>query len=76
MTTMISVYLENGVVREYDVDSPEKGREHAFSIIKNGYRSTPKGTDLLEWWPPHSILKVVVSDGGESTKYKDTARAT
>ena len=76
MATTISVYLENGVVREYEVSTPAKGREHAFSIIKNGYRSTPKETDLLEWWPPHSILKVVVSGGGESTKYKDTARAT
>ena len=76
MANVVSVYLTCGVVREYEVDSPEKGREHAHSIIKGGYRSTPKDTDILEWWPPHNILKVVVSGGGESSKYKDEARAT
>lgn len=72
----ISIYLDIGVVREYCVDTAERGREHAAAIIKTGYRSTPKDSDDLTWWPPHSIVKVTVSGAGESTKYKDKARAT
>ena len=72
----VSVYLDSGVVREYEVDSPEKGREHAAAIIKTGYRSTPKNSDDLEWFPPHRIEKVKVTGAGESTNYKDTPRST
>lgn len=74
MTCKISVYLDTGVVCEYDVASADKGREHAAAIIKTGFRST--SGDDLEWYPPHRIDKVKVSKGAESTKYKDTKRAT
>ncbi len=74
--TTVSVYLDTGVVREYTVASPEKGREHAAAIIKTGYRSTPVDSDDLEWFPPHRIDKVKVTGAGESSNYRDTARAT
>ena len=72
----ISVYLTNSLVLEYQVADPMKGREHADAIVKTGYRSTPKDSDVMVYWPPHAILKVVVEGGGETTAYKDTARAT
>lgn len=72
----VSVYLDAGVVCEYEVDSPEKGREHAAAIIKTGYRSTGAGGGDLEWYPPHRIEKVRVSGAAESTQYRDLKRAT
>lgn len=74
--TKVSVYLDDGRVREYDVDTPDKGREHAAAIIATGYRSTPEGGGDLEWYPPHRISKVKVSGAGESTAYRDRPRAT
>ena len=76
MTTTISVYVDTGVVYDYDVATPAKGREHAHSIVMTGYRHTPQDSDDLEWFPPHRIVKVKVSGAGETTAYKDTARAT
>jgi hypothetical protein len=75
MNCCISVYLDCGVVFEYKVKDPMKGREHASAIIKNGYRHTSKDSNNLEWYPPHRIDKVTVSGGGESY-YKDDLRAT
>jgi len=72
----VSVYLDTGVVAEYEVATAAKGREHAAAIIKTGYRSTEEGSDDLEWYPPHRIDKVKVSGAGESTAYKDRKRAT
>lgn len=72
----VSVYLDNGVVFDYRVDNPMKGREHAHAIITTGYRHTPEGSSDLEWFPPHRILKVKVEGGGESSNYRDTVRAT
>jgi len=74
--TQIEVYLVDGRVFSYKVPDPMKGREHAHAIIHSGYRSTPKGTDDLEWYPPHRILKVKVAGGGETTTYHDEVRAT
>ncbi len=74
--TKISVYLDDGRVFEYSVSSPGRGREHASSIIKTGYRHTAIGDDALEWYPPHRIIKVKVGGGAESTKYRDSERAT
>lgn len=75
MSAKVSVYLDFGVVREYEVDTPEKGREHADAIVKTGYRATAEGSEDLEWYPPHRIVKVKVSGAGESN-YKDKPRAT
>mgnify|MGYP001565592096 CR=1 FL=1 len=72
--TKISVYLDTGVVFDYHVANPMKGREHAAAIIQTGYRSS-QGTDL-EWYPPHRVLKVKVENAVESSQYQDTARAT
>lgn len=72
----VSVYLDSGVVFDYEVSDPMKGREHAAAIIKTGYRHTLKNSEDLEWFPPHRIEKVKVENGGESTGYKDEARAT
>ena len=71
----VYVYLDCGIVCEYDVDNPMKGREHAAAIITTGYRSTTGNGDL-EWFPPHRILKVKVMGGAESSNYKDIHRAT
>ena len=76
MNCKVSVYLDTGVVCEYEVTTPEKGREHAAAIIKTGYRSTGHGESDLEWYPPHRIDKVKVSKAAESTKYRDKKRAT
>lgn len=72
----VSVYLDTGVVYEYEVSDAIKGREHAAAIIKTGYRHTPKDSTDLEWFPPHRIEKVKVQGGGESSAYRDSARAT
>lgn len=72
----VAVYLDSGVVHEYGVSDPMKGREHAAAIIKSGYRHTAEGSDDLEWFPPHRIEKVKVTGGGESSKYRDRTRAT
>jgi len=72
----VAVYLDSGIVFEYEVRDPMKGREHAAAIIKSGYRHTPQDSDDLDWFPPHRIDKVKVVGGAESTKYRDTTRAT
>jgi hypothetical protein len=71
----VSVYIDNGLVFEYDVIDESKGREHAHAIITTGYRHTDRNGDL-EWFPPHRILKIKVENGAESSKYLDTTRAT
>ena len=71
----ISVYMNFGSVYTYYVH-PDKAREHVSAIIQTGYRHTPKGSDDLEWFPPHRILKVVVENGGKNTNYKQDVRAT
>lgn len=72
----VSVYIDSGVVFEYKVSGVSKGREHAHAIITGGYRHTPEHTDDLEWFPPHRIVKVRVLGAGESSRYKDSVRAT
>lgn len=72
----VSVYLDTGVVYDYEVSDPMKGREHAAAIIKTGYRHTPKDATDLEWFPPHRIVKVKVTGGGQATAYRDSGRAT
>lgn len=74
--TKISVYMNFGVVFEYEVDSAEKAREHAAKIIATGYRHTQKNSQDLEWYPPHAIEKIKIAGAAESTAYRDLARAT
>lgn len=71
----ISVYMDFGSIYTYEVH-PDKAREHASAIIETGYRHTPEGSDDLEWFPPHRILKVKVENGGKTTSYKDNIKET
>jgi len=70
----IKVYLDNGVVFEYDVDSESKVREHSDAIISRGYRHND-GENEFEHYPPHRILKVKC-EGKVSTKYPDRTSGT
>ena len=63
----ISVYIDNGVIFEYDVRSQYKVREHSAAIVKDGYRHND-GQEY-EHYGPHRILKVKSHD--ISTKYPD-----
>jgi hypothetical protein len=70
----IKVYVDNGVVFEYDVKTPEKVREHADAIVKTGYRHN-NNLDTFEHYPPHRILKVKC-DGLIPTSYPDRVSGT
>ena len=70
-TSTISVYLDDGTVFEYDCNA-EQAREHAFAIVKAGYRSVRNG--VLTHYPPHRILKVKASN--QTTSYPDRIRGT
>ena len=74
--TTVSVYIDCGVVFDYEVADPVKGREHAAAIVAKGYRHTPKDSGDLEWFPPHRIEKVKVQGGGQDSRYHDVGRAT
>ena len=69
----IQVYMDHGVVFEYDVGSPEKVREHIDAIVKTGYRHNDG--EVFEHYPPHRILKVKCSRP-IPTEYKDRVRGT
>lgn len=69
----VATYLDNGVVFEYDVSSPESAREHAAAIVAGGYRHTSGGA--LTHFPPWRILKVKCSPGIE-TSFPDRVRGT
>ena len=71
---LIQIYLDDGRVFEYEVKDAIKGREHAAAIVASGYRASDG--DDLEWYPSHRIIKVRVQGGAESSKYKDSVRAT
>jgi hypothetical protein len=68
----IEIYLDNGVVFNYEVDSQSKVREHAHAIIMTGYRHNDG--EVFEHYPPHRILKVKASN--IDTKYTDNVSGT
>lgn len=76
--TTISVYVDNGNVYEYEVNSEAKAREHAASIVATGYRSVSSDSPtILTWFPPSRILKVVMTlPEPSSTKYFDRIKST
>lgn len=78
MAVKIEVYVDDGNVYSYQVPDEWKGREHASAIIKTGYRSTSEKDQLvLNWFPPHRILKVkLILDSPSKTKYLDKSSAT
>lgn len=73
----ISVYLDDGVVFDYDVTNATSAREHVSAIIKTGYRHSDSSTpDELTHFPPHRILKVKMRGPGITTMYYDRPRGT
>lgn len=69
----LEVYLDDGRVFEYEVDSADKVREHSAAIVKNGYRRNDGC--VFEHYPPWRILKVKHS-GPIDTGYRDRIRGT
>ena len=80
MSYAIQVYLDDGIIFEYNVDSLEKVREHTDAIASNGYRHNDGET--FECYPVHRIMKVKCvhtrSDGLQSipTLYPDRIKGT
>ena len=59
---VISVYLDNGVVFDYEVGSMDQAREHASAIVTTGYRSVRETAPYtLTHYPPHRIVKVKIA---------------
>ena len=71
---IISIYLDDGRVFEYEVADAGKAREHAHAIIIGGYRHND-GETIFEHYPPHRINKVKVV-GKVPTLYVDKVRGT
>jgi hypothetical protein len=69
----IQVYLDDGRIFEYEVDSPDKAREHASVIINTGYRHND-GV-IFEHYPPHRINKIKCPQI-IPTKYPDRVSST
>ena len=67
------IYLDNGVVFEYNVANETKAREHSSAIVLGGYRHND-GKEF-EHYGPHRILKVKVI-GPVETLYTDRATGT
>lgn len=74
----IQVYLKNGQVREYDVDTQAAAREHAYEIIQTGYRAVDEADPCtLTHWPPHEIKKVKIKAPAPwTTRFFDRVRGT
>ena len=71
-TILISVYLDDGRVYEYDVATAAKAQEHVAAIIRTGYVSV--GGGVMTHYPAHRIAKVVATGDGLSTNYSDRVR--
>lgn len=72
----IAVYLDDGVVLEYEVSSMASAREHAGAIQTSGYRSSREDEpNVTTYYPVHRVRKVKVT-GPSSTNYTDRARGT
>jgi len=69
----IQIYVDHGVVYEYEVESAEKVREHASAIVETGYRHNDGSTFVH--YPPHRILKVKCEEP-IPTHYEDRSRGT
>jgi len=74
---VISVYVDDGNVFDYDVLTVQTAREHVSAIIATGYRHTClKTPDVLVHFPPHRIVKVKMTGPGITTNYHDRPRGT
>lgn len=56
----IKVYMDDGRVFSYEVESQDKVREHADAIVKTGYRHNDG--NMFEHYPPHRISKIKSSN--------------
>lgn len=61
-TVRISVYLVNGNVYNYDVDSSLIAQSHAADIISKGYKACNNKSGILEYHPPHRIAKIKLTN--------------
>ncbi len=69
----VKVYLKSGVVFEYEINDPNKGREHAHKIMTEGYRHNDG--KVFEWFGPHHIDKIKIEPAPE-THYPDKMSGT
>lgn len=69
----IKIYIDTGVVYEYEVKDHASAREHTDAIVKTGYRSCADGE--LTVWPPHRIRKLKII-GDVNTAYPDRYSGT
>jgi len=72
MPHILKVYIDDGRIFWYELNSAEKVREHSAAIIKDGYRHNDGET--FEHYPPHRILKV--KSNNIPTNYPDHAEGT
>ena len=70
----LQIYIDNGPIFSYDVDSVEKVRAHSSAIVRTGYRHND-GKTIFEHYPPHRIEKVKC-EGLIPTNYPDRASGT
>ena len=75
-TWYISVYIDDGVVYDYEVESMHAAREHASAIVATGYRSVQATSPYtLTHFPPHRITKVkITAPTPIQTNYHDRVR--
>ena len=71
----VEVYLDDGRIFIYTVESPYKAREHASAIVQGGYRHNDNGR-IFEHYPPHRIAKVKITGGEIDTRYPDSVMGT
>lgn len=69
----IKVYLDDGRIFTYKVNTANQVREHTSAIINGGYRHNDG--KVFEHYPPHRIMKVKVN-AKIDTKYTDTTTGT
>ena len=70
---VVRVYLKSGQVFEYDVNDPDKAREHVFKIMAEGYRHND-GKEFV-WFAPHWLDKIKVIPAPQ-TNYPDRVSGT
>lgn len=73
-TIAIAVYIDDGNVFEYNVDTPVAAREHVTAIINTGYRRIDG--DTFTHYGPHRVVKVKAKGPGITTLYPDRPRGT
>jgi len=69
----VIVYLKSSQVFEYEIDNPQKGREHAYQIFQTGYRHND-GKEFV-WFGPHWIDKIKIVPAPD-TNYPDREKGT